>query len=135
MIFLDSGIFIGAAIENDRFHGKAVEILKELNKCKETILITSFILSEFITAVGRALGGKIAYTAYFDTIDNPKIQLIHPDQGLMNRSMVNYLKYGGTIGLVDMLSVQAMFESSVKKIASFDKDFDKIDGIERVEKL
>jgi len=135
MIFVDSGVFIGAAIENDHFHEKAIGLLKALNKRKETILITNFTLSEFITAIGHALGGKIAYGAYFDIIDNPKINLIHTEQGLMNRSMVHYLKYDGTIGMVDMLSVQTMFENEVNKIASFDKDFDKIDGIERVEKL
>ncbi len=135
MIFIDSSVFIGAAIGSDDLHTESLRLNKELEKSKERLVTSSSNLIEYITALGYALGGKKAYQAYLDFLINPSLAVVYPDKELISKAMQLHLKYDGSVGLVDIISVQIMLNHGIKRIASFDSDFDKIDGIKRVTKL
>jgi len=49
----------------------------------------------------------------------------------MEKSMDTFLKYDGSISLADASSIEIMKKHGVKKIISFDSDFDKINEIDR----
>ncbi len=51
---------------------------------------------------------------------------------MMERSMDTFLKYDGTISLTDSSSIEIMKKYHVKKIISFDSDFDKVQEIVRI---
>ena len=50
----------------------------------------------------------------------------------MEKAMDTFLKYDGSISLADASSVEIMKKYGIKKIISFDGDFDKVDEIERI---
>ncbi len=51
---------------------------------------------------------------------------------MMEKAMDTFLKYDGSISLADASSIEVMKKHRVKKIISFDSDFDKIQEIDRM---
>jgi predicted nucleic acid-binding protein len=127
MIFVDSSFFIATVREKDRWHKDA---LKLAEKIKEHLLISELIISESITMVGSLEGGKVGKILYEYFLDNCKIEFINEE--MLGRSMDTFLKYDGSISLADASSIEIMKKHEVKKIISFDSDFDKINGIDRI---
>lgn len=127
MIFGDSSYFIALAREWDRWHNDALRVAGEN---KDSVLISDLIINESITLVGSLEGGKAGKLLYEYFMDNCKIEFVSRD--MLSRSMELFLKYDGSISLADAVSVEIMKENNVKKIISFDGDFDKVRWIERV---
>src|SRR5574341_559444 len=127
MIFADSSYFIALAREKDRWHNDA---LKVAEKNKDSFLISDLIINESITLVGSLEGGKAGKLLYEYFMDNCEIEFM--DRDMLSRGLEVFLKYDGSISLADAVSVEIMKEHGVKKIISFDGDFDKVREIERV---
>jgi predicted nucleic acid-binding protein len=51
---------------------------------------------------------------------------------LLEKAMDTFLKYDGSISLADASSIEIMRKHRVKKIISFDSDFDKMHEIDRM---
>jgi len=127
MIFADSSFFIATLREKDRWHKDALKLAR---KIKENLLISELIISESITMVGFLEGGKAGKILYEYFQDNCRIEFINEE--IMEKSMGTFLKYDGSISLADASSIEIMKNHEVKKIISFDSDFDKIHDIDRI---
>lgn len=127
MIFADSSFFIAILREKDRWHKDA---LKLAGKIKEHLLISELIINESITMVGSFEGGKAGKILYEYFQDNCRIEFINEE--MMEKSMNTFLKYDGSISLADASSIEIMKKHGVKKIISFDSDFDKIQETDRI---
>jgi predicted nucleic acid-binding protein len=127
MIFADSSYFIAIARENDRWHKDALRVSE---KTRESLLISELIISESITMVGSFEGGKAGKTLYEYFIDNCKIEFLNEE--LMEKTVDTFLKYDGSISLADASSVEIMRKHGIKKIISFDSDFDKVNEVNRI---
>ncbi len=127
MIFADSSYFIAIAREKDRWHTDA---LKVSEKIRESLLISELVISESITMVGSFEGGKAGKTLYEYFIDNCGIEFI--DEEMLAKAMDTFLKYDGSISLADASSIEIMKKNGIKKIISFDSDFDRVDEIDRL---
>lgn len=127
MIFADSSYFIALAREKDRWHRDAVKLAEEI---KETLLISELIVSESITLVGSFEGGKAGKILYEYFLDNCQIEFINEE--ILSTSMETFLRYDGSISLADAASIEVMKKNGIKKIISFDSDFDKVNEIKRI---
>lgn len=127
MIFADSSYFIALAREKDRWHNDALRVAE---KNKDSFLISDLIINESITLVGSLEGGKAGKLLYEYFMDSCEIEFM--DKDVLSRGMEVFLKYDGSISLADAVSVEIMKEHGVKKIISFDGDFDKVREIERI---
>ena len=125
MIFGDSSYFIATIRKKDRWHNEALNL-----KIKEQFLISELIISESITLVGSFDGGKVGKILYNYFLDNCRIEYL--DEEMMEKSMDTFLKYDGTLSLTDSSSIEIMKKHDVKKIISFDSDFDKVQEIIRI---
>ena len=125
MIFGDSSYFIATIRKKDRWHNDALNL-----KIKEQFLISELIISESITLVGSFDGGKVGKILYNYFLDNCRIEYL--DEEMMEKSMDTFLKYDGTLSLTDSSSIEIMKKHDVKKIISFDSDFDKVQEIIRI---
>jgi predicted nucleic acid-binding protein len=125
MIFGDSSYFIATIRKKDRWHNDALNL-----KIKEQFLISELIISESITLVGSFEGGKVGKILYNYFLDNCRIEYL--DEEMMEKSMDTFLKYDGTLSLTDSSSIEIMKKHDVKKIISFDSDFDKVQEIIRI---
>jgi len=127
MIFADSSYFIAIAREKDRWHEDALRVSE---KIRESLLISELVISESITMVGSFEGGKAGKTLYEYFIDNCRIEFIN--QEMMEKAVDTFLKYDGSISLADASSIEIMKKHGIKKIISFDSDFDKVKHIDRL---
>ena len=127
MIFADSSYFIALAREKDRWHHDALRVA---GKNKDSFLVSDLIISESITLVGSLEGGKAGKLLYEYFIDNCKIEFM--DNDMLARGMETFLKYDGSISLADAVSVEIMKENRIRKIISFDSDFEKVSDIDRM---
>ncbi len=131
MIFVDSSYYIAIADTKDKWHEKSLE-LSEYIETNITV-VSSFIISEVVTEIGRRSGGKAAYNLYNYFTDN--CEIIYIDRDLLVESMGIFLKYDGTLSLADAASIAIMDNMKISEIASFDSDFDKVGFITRIHTL
>ena len=131
MIFVDSSYYIAIADTKDQWHKKALELSEYIET--NISVVSSFIISEVVTEIGRRSGGKVAYNLYNYFTDNCKI--IYIDRDLLSESMEIVLKYDGTLSLADAASVTIMDNMKIGEIISYDSDFDKVDFINRIHTL
>jgi len=129
LIFLDSSLLIAAADEDDQFHKRAKEIIPEL---KEEKFLSELIISESITGVGARLGSKQAQKVFETLLYDPTVKVIYANKRLLERAVQVYIKYDGRLSFADAVSVRIMYDNRIKKIASFDTDFDGLENITRV---
>jgi len=116
------------ADEGDQFHRKAVELLPKLAKNRT---ISELVLSESVTAVGSRLGSGPGKEVFENLLYDPLVKVVFGNKRLFERAMPLFLKYGGTLSFSDALSVRIMLDQKITEIASFDNDFDRVEGITR----
>jgi predicted nucleic acid-binding protein len=131
MIFVDSSYYIAIADTKDQWHEKALELSEHIEN--NLNVVSSFIISEVVTEIGRRSGGKVAYNLYNYFTDN--CEIIYIDRDMLSESMGIFLKYDGTLSLADAASIAIMDNMKISEIASFDSDFDKVDFINRIHTL
>ncbi len=95
-------------------------------------MISDLVLSESVTWVGAHLGYKNGREVYDNLFHNPVVKLVFLNTRLAQRSFVIYTRYGGKLSFADAVSVRIMQDRKVRRIASFDSDFDEVEGISRV---
>ena len=130
MIFADSSYFIALSRERDRWHKDALKLVPKIN---EPMMISDLIVSESVTLVGSLEGGKAGKILYEYFTDNCKITFM--DVGILAKAVDTFLMYDGSISLADAASVEIMKKHRIKRILSFDSDFDKIPEIDRIHQL
>jgi len=127
MIFVDANFIIATASSVDQWHDRAMKLLPKVKKEKR--IISEPIISETITLVGKFHGAKAAVNVYNYIKDT---HLIYKDNNLFDETLVDYLKYDATLSFADSTAITIMKELNIHKIASFDSDFDRVNGIIRI---
>lgn len=128
MIFIDSSFFIALILENDQWHDKALKLLPKMEKSQK--MVSDLIIVEAVTIVGSRAGGKAGKMIYDTIKDNCKI--IDSDLSNYDNAIYTFLHYDGTLSLTDSVTVEVMKTFNISEIVSFDSDFDKINGINRI---
>jgi predicted nucleic acid-binding protein len=127
LILADSSYFIALADQKDQWHERARELS---NKANNDLVVTDLILSESVTAVGARGRGKAGMALYEYIVDNCEVVYVTKD--VLEGAMDVYLKYDGTLSVADAVSVLVMDSRYIKRILSFDSDFDKVENITRL---
>jgi predicted nucleic acid-binding protein len=66
-------------------------------------------------------------------LSSPRVFTVHIDEALFKESLKLYPTYRGELSLTDVSTVAAMRLYGVKDIYSHDSDFDRVQGIRRLE--
>lgn len=127
LIFVDSSYFIARADKADHWHEKALKISEGL---LANAVILDYVILEAVTVIGRRGGGRAGTDLYEYLINN--FQIVYVDEDILRQDMKIYLKYEGALSVADVASIEIMRRRDIKKIASFDADFDRVPGISRV---
>ena len=93
MIFVDSSYYIAIADTKDQWYEKALELSEYIEN--NINVVSSFIISEIVTEIGRRSGGKVAYNLYNYFTDN--CEIIYIDRDLLVESMDIFLNIHHTI--------------------------------------
>lgn len=128
MIFLDSSYIKGLIVKNDDYNHISKRI-KPLLKY-ETKVINSTVLIEVLNS--------IKLKNYEDDMNNLLITLLNLEVfdfltlDDYHESMKWFGYYGRSINYSDCTIINSMMKHKIRRIASFDSDFDKIEGFERI---
>ena len=130
-IFLDSSFIIALIIDKDDLSEKAI-LLKEKGILKNECYISNLVINEVITIIGNKTNKKIARYSYYFLKDNFKLINEMEISNIIDRTMDTYLDYNTKLSFTDSSIVEVMKEQNITKLLSFDRYFDKVEGIERI---
>jgi len=126
MLFADTSYLVALFRENDEKNARAVEMSRGIN---ERVFSTFHVLSEFVTFISAKDGNKAAYSAG-TKIANSEIAFVNTMSEDIAPSLEYIRKFPG-LSMCDAISAATMDKLAVKKILSFDSDFDRL-GFERL---
>ena len=87
-------------------------------------------VAEAVTLVGsrtRAKDGMSLFQYFFDDCD-----VVFADEGLLRSAMSHWLRYDGRLSVPDCVTVEVMSRRGISRLLSFDSDFDRVRGVDRV---
>lgn len=132
-LFIDSVVWIGAKLKNDQWHQRSVKIInKFVNREIKTAYVTDHIVLETVNFILKKGGFSAALETLRIFENHERIELINVDEITFARASSIFEKFPG-LSITDASIVAAMEELEVEQIYSFDKGFDTIDWIVRLE--
>ncbi len=130
MIFLDSSFIISYKIENDENHDKSLIIMKKIVNGKYGIpIIYDYIFDEFVTVLlNKAKSLSISVNSGNELIDSTKMLTI--DEEAFEKAWEIFKKQKNTkFSFTDCSTLALMKKEDINNIATFDKDFKKLNWI------
>jgi hypothetical protein len=127
VIFGDSSFFVGLVDSKDQWHSRAAKLVDVLPK---DIIVSDLVVAECVTIVSSRSGGRAALILYQYFRDSCLVEFL--DSGLLDEAMASHLRYDGKLSLADCVSLTIMSRRKVSRIVSFDSDFDRVKGLERI---
>lgn len=133
MIFLDSGVIISYKNADDINHKKALEIFHNISKGKYgKAFISDFIFSEVTTVLALKINLKTAVEVGNVLLDAREIEIVNASD-VVERAWEIFKEQGNTnLSFVDASILACMELRNIKRIATFDKDFLKIESLDVV---
>lgn len=128
MIFLDSSYLIGLIIDNDQHHLKATELKPFLKHEKK--IINNTVLVETLNSINRTNHTLETESIINSILKIDKIDFLTKKEYFKSLELFNY--YNQDINYSDCTMLYTMQANNVNKIVSFDNDFDKVNGINRI---
>ncbi|NHI91372.1 MAG: PIN domain-containing protein [Candidatus Lokiarchaeota archaeon] len=135
LIFIDTGVWIGAFVKRDQYHKKAKSIINWVNsQNKYKIIVTNLIMAEVANFLKRKNYGTPArkIVEIFNT--DEKIDLYFDDEK-MSEITVHLFNQYDRLSYVDANSIAFYWKLKCAYIFSFDSDFDGIRDIKRLENV
>jgi predicted nucleic acid-binding protein len=127
VIFGDTSFFVGLVDSRDQWHSRAAKLANSLPK---EILVSDFVVAESVTIIGSRGGGRAPLALYEYFRDSCEIEFVDPE--LLASSMQAHLRYDGRLSLADCVSLTLMGRRGLSHIVSFDADFDRVKGLNRI---
>ena len=127
MYFLDTTFLVGLFVSNDQWHPQAIEVYKKIKNRR--LIISKLVLAEMVTVLKNKISTKDIREIYNNV---PHLFEIIDDSELYDGAMNEFVKYDSQISFFDAMYVHIMMEKNISEIASFDSDFDRVNGIVRI---
>ena len=141
MKFLDANIFIYAYYKPRRqltqkekqMKDEAKEVINGINQGKEEVATTVVQISEAVNILKHGIPSENLTSIIIGLfmLDNVKVEGVSREMYFAATELGRDLKLDPN----NALAVEAMRLKGIREIYSFDEDFDKIEGVERIPKL
>ncbi|MFQ5406669.1 MAG: type II toxin-antitoxin system VapC family toxin [Candidatus Micrarchaeia archaeon] len=128
MIFADTSAIIAYFCPDDERHLSAKNLLGNV---QETIIISDHVLDETITFIARRYDSNFAYAVGKKIFSSKETLLQTATMEDLNKALETVKKHR-KMSFCDALSVIIMQNNKIKKILSYDSDFDYVKGIQRI---
>jgi predicted nucleic acid-binding protein len=131
--FIDSVVWIGAKLKNDQWHKQSAKIIKKfIKKDIQNAYVTDYVVLESVNFILRKGGFDAALETLKIFENHERIKIINVDEISFAHSSQIFKQYPG-LSITDASIVAAMKELEIFQIYSFDKGYDMISWIERLE--
>ena len=131
MLFFDTSFILGLFNENDDNHHKVKKIL-EMNPdiSKQKKAINNIVLTEVLNKIKKDYYRNVRVNIINFLLSMDEIYHVEDEDYLKAIELMQYYKY--TVNYSDCLIILSMFNNNIDTIVSFDSDFNRIDGINRI---
>ncbi len=129
MSYIDSNLFIYAAVYDDERGEKARDLIEDIRKGDEVMYTSSLTFDEVFWIVKKEKGEDSALEVGRAMLEMRNLQFVEVDTSLLWESY-NLIKENG-LGPRDSIHLACALEKNAEKIVSEDDDFDGVEGIER----
>ena len=129
-IFLDSSFIISLINKNDSNNENALKILNQIRN--DMCYVNNFVLNEIMTVIGMKVRLTAALLVYEVIKENCIVLNEFNIYDFMDNTKDLYKKYNEQnikLSFTDCSILETMNEHNIVDLASFDKNFKKIDGI------
>jgi predicted nucleic acid-binding protein len=125
MLFADTSYLVSLFVANDERHTRALQLIT----VQDRLVSTDHVFSEFITMAMRRAGHKSAYEFGKHLLQSDITFLDVVAEDLL--PALGFVKSHPNLSMCDALSAVLMTKLGIRKILSFDSDFDRL-GFERL---
>jgi uncharacterized protein len=124
LIFIDTGAFIARYIARDEHHEDAVSFWLALEKAKDRLFTSNFVLDETFTLLGRKAGYKFAAERAKIILSSSAITVLRPENKDEIAAVKLFEKYADNeVSFTDCISFVLMKEHRINRVFSFDRHF------------
>ncbi|MEA1992891.1 MAG: PIN domain-containing protein [Euryarchaeota archaeon] len=132
MIFMDSSLIIAYANKDDENHGRASTIMEEIVNFKHgKAIISDLVFSEIVTVIKLRKDLKSAVEIGEILKDSKEVDIVFAKESLFEEIWSIFRSHRG-LSFVDASNIAVMKTFDIKKIATFDRDFENMEDIEVV---
>lgn len=125
--FIDSSFLISLLTENEKNNQHSCEISENMNEYR---VINNIVLSETLNGI-RRYEKRVDLNKIY-TIINEVMEIKYLKKSDYEEAVNIYGYYNGSINYSDCLILKTMQDNNINKILSYDDDFDKINGLQRI---
>ncbi len=126
MLFADTSFLVASLRVNDENHLRAKAIAESMG---EKMMISDHILSELLTMLAYKEGNKAAYQAGKGLVGSDVLIVYAVQEDIL--PALELVRTTPKLSMCDAISATIMKKLGIKKILSFDSDFDTL-GFERI---
>lgn len=125
MIYIDTGALIARYVAKDNQHAEALSLWKTLDKNKDKLFTSNFVLDETFTLLGRKAGNQFAAERAKAIVSSEAFTILRPDKSNELEALKFFEKYADQmVSYTDCISFSLMREYKIKRAFTFDKHFD-----------
>ena len=124
MIFVDTGAFIGRYIAKDEHHSVSTSSWSVLEKSKERLFTSNFVLDETFTLLGRRAGYAFAAARARAILSSSAITILRPAKYDEIEAVKLFEKYADqSVSYTDCISFVLMSSNKIERAFTFDSHF------------
>lgn len=129
---IDSNILIGFALKRDQHHDGASPIVRGIDAGNlPQGVVTNYAIAETMHSVAKTAGHAKSVDLLNRLVSSGGFKLVHLAQEDFNRGQAVYRRQSG-VNFVDSLLYAFMQRAGIEHVYSFDDDFDKFEGVSRL---
>ena len=129
-MFIDANIFIDAKLSSSREGQSCVALLRKINSGEQNAVTSPLVLNEVLYTINGLRGLDAAERAWNNIQHINNLSILPIDQKVMAH-VIGYMKSG--LEPQDAFHAATMKANGIHTICTYDKGFDKILGIKRIE--
>lgn len=131
ILFVDANIFLEIQLEDKRA-GECEEFLRKINLGKISAITSDYIVYSCLLQICNRLGSVERMKKFILSMFGiSNIKIFNPDFEVILSALNSMKRYN--LDFDDALVVSSMTANKIKKLVSFDRHFDKVKEIERIE--
>ena len=130
-VFLDSSTLIAYFRKPDANNAQAERLVDEFEASKEAKMLTSHVFEEIVTYIQSRDGAERAFRVGQNILKNRNTQIMYAQENHVALALDRLRKFPG-FSLCDALTSVLMEKNGIRKLYSFDSDFDRLTFIERL---
>ena len=124
-VFLDTLAILALIDKKDRWHDAATAVSKELDTQKRPLVVTEWVLTEFLNATAKAPYRRLAVEAvhHFHTFPRVEIVAATHDDWLLGFALYES-RQDKEWSLVDCLSIRVCQQLAIEEVFTADRHFE-----------